>query len=35
MPIDRAVPMMDVQMDSSGMNSLPGSDCFTCAAWLC
>lgn len=30
-PIDLAVPMMDEQMDSRGMNSLPGSDCLTCA----
>ena len=30
-PIDLAVPMIDVQMDSRGMNSLPGSDCLTCA----
>lgn len=29
-PIARAVPMIDLQMDSSGMNSHPGSVCFTC-----
>lgn len=30
-PMDLAVPMTEVQMDSRGTNSLPGSDCFTCA----
>ena len=30
-PMDLAVPMMELQMDSKGTNSLPGSDCFTCA----
>ena len=30
-PMDLAVPMMELQMDCRGTNSLPGSVCFTCA----